>query len=76
MSHFTDKSGVEAPLLRRSALLDLLREIHATHEVLKAWVGAQTIHSEIGLQKVRKVGGSFLIRFFEVKALSFSPRLA
>jgi hypothetical protein len=44
----------------------LFREIHAVHEVLKAWVRAQIVHSEVSLQEVGKVGGSFLVRSFEV----------
>ena len=44
---------------------DLLREIHAVHEVLEARVRPQTIHPEVGPQEVRKVGRSLLVRFLQ-----------
>jgi len=49
----------------RVALSDLPWEIHAPEEVLEARVGAQTVHSEVSFQEVRKVGRSFLVRFFQ-----------
>ena len=44
----------------------LFREIHAAHKVLEARVRAQVVDPQVGPQKVRKVGGSFLVCFFEV----------
>src|SRR5215831_8817303 len=45
---------------------DLLREIHPAHKILEARIRAQTVHSEVSSQEVRKVRGPFLVRFFEV----------
>jgi hypothetical protein len=45
---------------------DSFREIHPAHKILEAWIRAQAVDPQVGLQEVRKVGGSFLVRFFEV----------
>jgi hypothetical protein len=45
--------------------LNLFGEIHPHQQVLEARVGAQIVDPQVGPQKVRKVGGSLLIRFFQ-----------
>jgi hypothetical protein len=49
---------------RVSDKLALSWEIHAAHEILEARIRAQTVHSEVSPQEVRKVRGPFLVRFF------------
>ena len=50
------KLGTNTKLSDYATIPDLLRKIHAVHEVLEARVQAQTIHPEVGPQEVRKVG--------------------
>jgi hypothetical protein len=71
------KLGTNTKLSDYATIPDLLREIHAVHEVLEARVRAQTIHPEVGPQEVRKVGRFSWYAFSRnSKALSLSPNPA
>lgn len=54
----------ERPDERQSS--DSFWKTHAAQKVLEAWVGAKIVDPEVGPQEVWEVGGSFLVRSFQV----------